>query len=326
LNEHRIAMFMAQCEFVSIGNFCAISKLLWQFGLRGAAYPFDWVRSPATGIIHCFNTRFADFFQFANTKDAGQHGISFQNTAWGGSFWHHNILDPEVRNAFQRRIERILGLADVPPSKPRVFVRTMNSSEEIDVTLQLNETLRRAFPGTKVYLLILLDMQDAVGPVRIAGPQGDDLLFYKIPLAAAFTTTIDEREHGYWEALVFAIRLWACKADPVSEVPSLAHVKAACDPFDGNNPAVELYAPRRLMGLPPPAPLPPTVPPPPVAVPLPPMRKLRADSAIPKKKHKRGKWMDANGHRHSYTEKMVEGAKNIFKKSIMGKLTEGYLW
>ena len=31
------------------------------------------------------------------------------STVWGGSFWHHDISKPDVRNSFKRRIDRLFG-------------------------------------------------------------------------------------------------------------------------------------------------------------------------------------------------------------------------
>lgn len=309
MNEPRLDAFVDQSEFIGLGCYCAITNAFAQLGLRYHAYPFDWNRSPARGIIHSFNNRFADFLTYSSTADGGpEHGVSFQNTAWGGSFWHHNIAKPEVAEVFQRRIGRILGEGDVSPTITRIFVRTLNSSEEILEMQALYDTLRRAFPRGKVYLLVLIDMQDDSGPIRIAGQQNDNLLFYRIPIAAAFTNTLDERSHGYWEPMVFAFRYWAIRSCPVVEVPSLAMVKAACNAFDGGNPATELYHPARLPGSAPTA-LPQAVRPAPtisaqgtlhMPEALPPVPKLSINHAKHAEPHPHGFWMDANGHRHAY--------------------------
>eukprot|EP00403_Amphidinium_massartii_P030378 CAMPEP_0178405632 /NCGR_PEP_ID=MMETSP0689_2-20121128/18500_1 /TAXON_ID=160604 /ORGANISM="Amphidinium massartii, Strain CS-259" /LENGTH=489 /DNA_ID=CAMNT_0020026655 /DNA_START=79 /DNA_END=1548 /DNA_ORIENTATION=+ len=253
-----LASFLANAEFISIGNFCAVANALEALGLRKQAYPFDWVRSPAKGIIHLFNNKFSDFFQYGATQLTGDHGVAYTNTAWGGSFWHHDIQDPKVKASFQRRIDRILGKGDVPDTVPRVFVRTLNSSDEIGLCLDLHKALQKAFKKTTVYLLLLLDMQDQTGPLRLAGSAGDNILFYRIPLSAAMTADINVRAQGYWPALAFAVRYWACRQDAVSELPSLQQLKDCVDGFDGGDPAVQLYAPRRLPTTPP-TPMPPPV-------------------------------------------------------------------
>jgi len=250
LKERRLANFIEGSEFVSIGNYCAVSNALQALGLRKHAYPFDWVRSPATGVIRCFDTGFSDFLSYSSIQDAGEDGVAYTNTPWGGSFWHHDPNDAKVRSDFTRRIERILGCGDVPAKKPRVFVRAANSTRELDATLELHAALRRALPQTKVYLLVLIDFQEGAGPVRLEGQANNDLLFYRIHRTAAMSSSMEQRSQGYWLAIVFAIRLWACWEDAVSVVPCLTHVRAACDAFDGGSAATALFAPTRLPGPP----------------------------------------------------------------------------
>merc|ERR1719453_121486 len=105
--------FLEACEVISIGNFCGVSCAIKALGLRKSANPFDWVRSPVEGIIHCFDRCFEDFLTFTSTAGEG-HGKAFLGTRWGGSFWHHDIESPKVREDFTRRIERLLGLGKVP--------------------------------------------------------------------------------------------------------------------------------------------------------------------------------------------------------------------
>merc|ERR1740130_2263067 len=42
---------LQQSEFISLGSHCRVSMALENMGLRKAAYPFDWVRSPAAGVL-----------------------------------------------------------------------------------------------------------------------------------------------------------------------------------------------------------------------------------------------------------------------------------
>merc|ERR1712062_716001 len=167
-------------------------------------------------------------------------------------------MGEKVRKSFGRRIDRILGQGDVSATMQRMFIRIANSTEELDDSLRLHEALQRAFPGAKVYLLVLIDLQGGSGPVRLEGSAGDDLLFYRIPQSAAMSSSINARGQGYWEAIVFAIRLWACQAEAVSEVRSLAELKGACEAFDGGDAGSQLFGPRNLPGAPT-VPLPPPV-------------------------------------------------------------------
>eukprot|EP00971_Amphidinium_carterae_P246041 4886788-Amphidinium_carterae.1 len=101
-------------------------------GLKKYSYPFDWVRSPAFGIIHCLETNFADFLTFTVSQEAGVAGHLFSKSHWGGSFWHHNPEDPKTCQDFTRRAERLYGLGEVPPQQPRFFAWAINSTNELD--------------------------------------------------------------------------------------------------------------------------------------------------------------------------------------------------
>ena len=46
------------CEFISLGCFCAVSHAFQLLGLKKNSYPFDWVRSPMEGIMHCLDSQF----------------------------------------------------------------------------------------------------------------------------------------------------------------------------------------------------------------------------------------------------------------------------
>merc|ERR1712019_110890 len=158
--------FIKEAEFVSLGCFCGVSSALQAAGLRKAAYPFDWVRSSVEGVIHLFDSDFFDFLTFSAMKaEAGHQG--FLSARWGGSFWHHKPDDQKDREDFIRRIERMLGLGKVPPNAPRVFVRAVNSTRELDASVTLYQSLQRALPEATVYLVVLIDFQQESGPLRV---------------------------------------------------------------------------------------------------------------------------------------------------------------
>jgi len=111
------------------------------------------------------------------------------------------------------------------------------------------------------------------------------------------TADINARAQGYWPALAFAIRYWACRQDAVSELPSLRHLQDCLDAFDGGNPATALYGPRRLPSTPPTPLPPPVIPrgPATVAQPLPPLPTPVPQTGPEEVPMKGGSFMDANG-------------------------------
>lgn len=242
--------FIEESEFVSLGCFCGISSALGATGMRKSAYPFDWVRSPVEGIIQCFDSGFADFLTFSSYRVEGQHE-GFLSSRWGGSFWHHKPYDLKVREEFNRRIERMLGLGNVSPMKTRVFARAVNSTRELDAIHALYQSLQRALPQANVYLIVLIDMQDVKGPLRVKG-ESEHVLFYRIHKGMwdpSNTADIHKVDGPYSEALAFAVHYWTglerCKAE-VTEFDNISELSSFCQQFDGGSAATELFAPKPI--------------------------------------------------------------------------------
>jgi len=249
----RDALFAEQCEFVSLGGYCAASRALQALDLKKYSYPFDWTRSPASGVIQCLEQGFRPFFTYSFEADKGICGHLLGGSDWGGSFWHHDIRSPEVRNDFARRIDRLFGRREVPSTTPRVFVRSVNSSGELYLTQALFGALRRALPGAPIYLVLLVDNQSEIGPLRVAGPDSDKILICRIHenLYAANGTnwSMEKQCEAYSEAVAFAIRFWAGNPGAVTSVeecPSMQHLMAMIAPFEGGDASRELFFARRV--------------------------------------------------------------------------------
>lgn len=253
LNDPVVAAFCDSCEFLSLGCYCGPACTLKSLGLKKVTYPFDWVRTPSDGVIHCLQTNFEDFLTFTSIRAEGPEGKSFASAKWGGSFWHHDLQRPGLQDDFTRRIERFLGDGEVADSTTRVFVRAANSTRELELSFWLHEALVAAFPNARVYLVVLVDMQTAKGAFRVAGTS--DVLFCRIheKLFAdnAARWTMEQSCDAYAEAIGFAACAWSGNKDflkAIKEVPSLQRLSAAMDDFDGGNTANELFLPRRFQG------------------------------------------------------------------------------
>ena len=129
--EDKDSFFAEQCEFISLGSYCAVSRALQALDLKKYSYPFDWTRSPVEGLIKCLDQNFRSFFTYSFEAHQGPAGHLLGQSDWGGSFWHHDIREPKITADFVRRIDRMRGLREVPASAPRVFVRAVNSSGEL---------------------------------------------------------------------------------------------------------------------------------------------------------------------------------------------------
>mmetsp|Transcript_50362 Transcript_50362/g.93138 ORF Transcript_50362/g.93138 Transcript_50362/m.93138 type:complete len:354 (+) Transcript_50362:115-1176(+) len=233
--------FLDEVEFVSLGNYCMLSLALKALGLRSCSYPLDYTRSSTRGLIHLFTTGFADFIT-GQPITSPEHGVVVQNTAWGGSFWHHDLREPAVRNAMQRRVQRLLGKGSVPLDKPRMFFRTANTTDELDLTTDLLMLLQSTYSGP-VKLCTCIELQSGSGPITLAGDLGDDLLFYRISEKYTLTTTQEERIDGFFDPIAQAIQFWSGAPLLAAQVKSVAEVKGLCDTIQGGNPANSLFSP-----------------------------------------------------------------------------------
>lgn len=247
------AAFLQNCEIVSLGSYCAVARTLQCVGLKQFAYPFDWVRSPMEGVIQCLETKFEDFLTYSTTFEEGNETI-YGGSKWGGSFWHHNPDSAQTQHDMSRRVERLFGLAEVPASRTRVFVRAVNSSAEIEDSVRLRRALCRALPQAKIYLLVLVDRQDVSGPIGVSHRDGDGLLVCRIHesvWSAGGKWTMQKQAEAYAEALAFAIRLWAGEdglASRVQLVPDAKTLSQVCDDTEGTDPASQFWLPKRVQG------------------------------------------------------------------------------
>jgi len=249
--------FIETFEFISMGCFCAPSYSLQMLGMKRYSYPFDWVRSSIDGIIHCLNMQFQDFLTYSTTWTQEQYMV-FGGTRWGGSFWHHNLEAPVTQEDMFRRVQRLYGVREVAASKPRFFVRSLNSTREIDSAVRFREALRKMLPeAEEVLLLLIVDLQSNTGPMAVTGEAGQGILFYQISEAET-SKSLNQGARGlkicsesYGAAVAFAVRYWAGSVEAQSSVrmfADLAQLSASCEQWDGGDPARELFIPRKFYG------------------------------------------------------------------------------
>lgn len=244
------ARFVENCEFISLGCYCAVTRALQALGLKKYTYPFDWTRSPASGIVHCLENSFSDFLTHELYEDHGSTGKCFGKTKWGGSFWHHDPTDAKTKSDMNRRIRRLLGKEEVPRTTPRVFVRAVNDSSEVHGCLSLFEALKQALPESKVYLLLLVDYQRASEMLCIEGVK-DSVIVCMVDKSLfadnGAAWTMQKQAEAYALALASAIRFWAgdTKVEP-GEMVSVTDVTSTVVPFDAGDAAYELFFPKDI--------------------------------------------------------------------------------
>jgi len=201
------------------------------------------------GITHCLDTDFEDFLTYTHVKEDNGHTV-YANTRWGGSFWHHDVEDEKVQQAFGRRVDRFLGFAEVPQDKAKVFVRVLNSTRELDEVLSLMESLRCKFPSAPIFLLLIVDMQDDAGPKCLEVDEEARILFHFVPRHTVYKPGLqgeedyDHRVSAYADVIASSVRLWAGGVEGMSlrRFSNMAQLAASCTQWDGGNCGVELFA------------------------------------------------------------------------------------
>jgi len=250
LEDTRTLRFVQQTEFISLGCYCAASKGLQALGLKRYSYPLDWVRSPIEGIIRLLDTNFADFLTCSCVRDEGVKGHLMGCSKWGGSFWHHDILQPKVRDDFLRRIDRFFGRKEIPATTTRVFVRAVNSTQELSKIPELHSALKRTFPSAKIFLLVLVDNQKTAGPLRVADASCEEIVFCRIHESVLNDNwTMEKQSDAYADAIAVATRCWAGSRSTwakIEELPSLSHLSSMMTAIDAGDPACRLFYPFRV--------------------------------------------------------------------------------
>jgi len=263
LSKPATAQLVAANEFVSLGCFCGVARALQALGLTKFAYPFDWVRCSSDGIVSCIDKRFADFLTFTSILQQGEFGPAIFTTVWGGSIWHHDPQDSQIVKTFTRRAMRFLGLGEVAPARPRIFIRAVNSTRELDDVPRLLQALKKQLPVSSIRLLVLVDCQLSEGPRRLQNSSGQDLLFYffrralREPLDPGHGDwsglkrrpmwSMEEHAEMYAKAIAFAARYWAGEEGSPKSIPVLP--ASYCEQqWDGGCPTRELFEPKLLRG------------------------------------------------------------------------------
>ena len=100
LEDPRVKALLATTQCVSLGTSCSVAAALQALGLRGEAGPFDWLRISARSVGFLLRTGFQDFFDTESIPSRGEGDRVAAARSWEGSFWHHDVRDPDVQLAF----------------------------------------------------------------------------------------------------------------------------------------------------------------------------------------------------------------------------------
>jgi hypothetical protein len=249
-----ISSFFEGSEFVSLGSWCGVALTLEKMGLRKAAYPFDYVRSPQDGVIQCLENDFENFLSFTEFSVQRNGKKFYYGASWGGSFYHHDIESECTQKMFSRRIERFLGVANEKKPSSRVFIRAANTPQDVQDAEKLLVALEQKFQGVPVYLLTLVDMQKNARLFRLQNAH-PNMLFYHVrkDLWTQGSRDLLAQRHrcadAYAPGIGAALRFWAQGLRAPMQATVVSGVKVLCaltEYFDAGSTHNELYTPNKL--------------------------------------------------------------------------------
>jgi len=144
-------------RIVSIGGWCGVSLVVRKkMALYQEAFPFDYILSSFKGVIHFLRNDFDNFFpdKLLPCIENGRKQFIGDYTV----FPHHDLQNPTVVKAFERRFRRFLSL--MAQENPVLFVRA--SGAYLDDAQQIPEfisVIREKFPALKFRLLFISHYQ-----------------------------------------------------------------------------------------------------------------------------------------------------------------------
>jgi len=248
LEDPRVKALLATTQCVSLGTSCSVAAALQALGLRGEAGPFDWLRISARSVGFLLRTGFQDFFDTESIPSRGEGDRVAAARSWEGSFWHHDVRDPDVQLAFHRRIDRFLN----PRGRNVIFVRAVNSSEELHEISELFATLKQHFRTVRVHLAVLIDLQEAAGAF-CTEDLGSDVIFLPIHQAAWLNKSqavgrahvremMAQTSWAYCQGFARALHIWFGQEE-AAWLSSVKQLHCQLLSFCGGNCRTESYEP-----------------------------------------------------------------------------------
>lgn len=230
---------------VSLGSHCGVAACLNSLELRHAAFPFDWNRTSMQGIVHFFQTGFADFLTFSAVRSFPESKSSGGKMFSGShhSVWHEDCSTVDGIEKYERRICRLL-----QNTAGRIlFVRCMNTNIDVTRGEELLSVLSRLFPGSSVYLLLIADCQPFEQTFFVEGTE-DRLLVHCVNRSRLGTLDYGFGFPVYRDVIAFAYKCASGIEDAeacckIGRVRSCGHMFSLLAPFFSGDPTEVPWTP-----------------------------------------------------------------------------------
>ena len=162
------ASFSKPYMFVALGHNCHLAQATRSYGLRDAAFPFDWlITINVDKFLLCLDERFEHFSDESCFFREGDH-CDVTNVRYDLKFTHdwvfnYGPVSPELNSAHiahinQKYARRIARFESLKSYKGKVFFMRSFASDldyQNDSALKLRDALRRFFPNLNFVLVIV---------------------------------------------------------------------------------------------------------------------------------------------------------------------------
>lgn len=190
---------------ISIGGACLAGNIIRRhLKIYPYALPFDNIRISFEGVIDCINNNFENFFPEKpwQVEKLGKWSVYRGKYS---SFWHHNIENLEIQQAFQRRFERFINL--LKGKKPILFVRTIisqNPEQELQQIKFFKESLQKKYPNLKYKTLFIIHGQN-MGTKQIKWADPEVMVFCAQPEQKEGILHLHNYQKSYEKIIKFAM-------------------------------------------------------------------------------------------------------------------------
>ena len=154
---------------ISLGHRCHISQIMLKYNMRNLALPFDNIISKFEGIIDCINNNFNNYFPkiikrenvFVGTNhpEADKNGNRYLYRGKYFAFTHHNLMNKDVIDKFNKRIKRLINLLD-NSKEEFLFIRTVMDDDEINLVNKFIISIKKRFPNLIFNIALIYDNQN----------------------------------------------------------------------------------------------------------------------------------------------------------------------
>jgi hypothetical protein len=142
---------------IPLGHRCHINQTMIKYNMRNFALPFDNIISKFDGIIDCFNNNFNNYFPKIIKRENVGNRYLYRGKYF--AFTHHDLMNKDVIDKFNKRIKRLINLLD--NSKEEVlFIRTVMDDDEINLVNKFIISIKKRFPNLRFNIALIYDNQN----------------------------------------------------------------------------------------------------------------------------------------------------------------------